>query len=116
MTELNHLEALSTRGTTRAALARDLRRRITDPACARPGADWLQLETEYRQATTKLERQDVLQQAWAVCQTCSRVEPCALLAVVDEHTGVAAQVAYRSGVLAAPNRRHEGPALGDVRP
>lgn len=97
MTDLNHLDALTTRGTTRAALARDLRRRITDPPCARPGADWLQLEADYEQATTKPDRQEVLQRAWVTCHTCPHVDPCALLAVVDQHTGIAAGAAYRNG-------------------
>lgn len=97
MSDLTHLDALTTRGTTRAALARDLRRRITHPTCADPDAGWLQLEIDYERATTKQEGQDVLQRAWAICHTCPHVEPCALLAVVDQHTGLAAGAAYRNG-------------------
>lgn len=97
MSDLSHLDALTTRDTTRVVLARDLRRRITDPACARPGVNWLQLETDYERAPTKPERQDVLHRAWVICHTCPHIEPCALLAVVDRHTGIAAGVAYRNG-------------------
>lgn len=97
MSQLTHLDALTTRDTTRVTLARDLRRRISRPACADPGADWLQLEADYERAPTKQERQDVLQRAWVICRTCPHIEPCALLAEVDRHTGIAAGVAYRNG-------------------
>lgn len=46
---------------------------------------------------TSRERQDVLRRAWAVRHTCLHVEPCSLLAGIDQHTGIAAGVAYRNG-------------------
>lgn len=97
MSELNHLGALTSRDSDRAALARDLRRRITDPTCADPGAGWLQLETDYERAMSKTQRREVLQRAWAICHTCAHVEPCGLLAVIDQHTGLSAGDAYRNG-------------------
>lgn len=99
MDELNHLEALSTRGTTRAVLARDLRRRITDPVCAKPETGWPQLEADYASSPSKPARAEVLQRVWAICNSCAHVEPCALLAVVDGHTGLAAGDYLRNGTI-----------------
>lgn len=97
MSELNHLGALTSRDSDRAALARDLRRRITNPVCAKPEVGWPQLEADYASSPSERDRAEVLQRGWAICCTCAHVEPCALLAVVDQHTGLSAGDAYRNG-------------------
>lgn len=97
MHDLTHLDALTTRSTSSAVLARDLRGRITNPVCAKPAAGWPQLEADYASSPSERDRADVLQRAWAICCTCAHVEPCALLAVVDQYTGLSAGDAYRNG-------------------
>lgn len=97
MSDLTHLDALTTRPTSIVVLARDLRARITNPICAKPEAGWPQLETDYASSPSERDRAEVLQRAWAICCTCAHVEACALLAVVDHHTGLSAGDAYRNG-------------------
>lgn len=97
MSDLTHLDALTTRPTSIVVLARDLRARITNPVCAKPEVGWPQLEADYASSPSERDRAEVLQRAWGICCTCAHVDPCALLAVVDQHTGIAAGDAYRNG-------------------
>ncbi|MGD8148679.1 hypothetical protein [Ornithinimicrobium sp. Y1694] len=97
MSDLSHLDALTTRPSSIVVLARDLRRRITSPVCAKPESGWPQLETDYASSPSERDRAEVLQRAWAICCTCAHLDHCALLAVVDQHTGISAGDAYRNG-------------------
>lgn len=98
MKDLTHLDALSTRDSNRAALARDLRRRITDPPCAKP-------EVGMAPARGRLRIQSVEAgprgSAAASLGYLHHLRSCGALRPpghrVDQHTGLSAGDAYRNG-------------------